>query len=157
MNTLHILIGIPGCGKSTYARKLAETTGGRIVSSDGIRKELTGTEEYLYPELNRRVFEIFHSRIADWIKESDVIADATNIHVKDWRNAIALCPEGTPRKVYWFDIRPDVAMRRMDSRERKVPRDVVERMWKTMEDNRRNLKYYFNEDDITVIGEDERI
>lgn len=156
MNTLHLLIGIPGCGKSTYATKIADSTGGRIVSSDGIRKELTGTEEYLYPELNAKVFSIFRNRVAEWIKECDVIADATNIHVKDWRTYTSLCPEGTKFRAYWFDISPDVAMKRMEGRERKVPRDVVEKMWETMRSNSQQLAEYFSSDGLTIIGEDEK-
>lgn len=157
MHTLHLMIGIPGCGKSTYARKLAESTGGRIVSSDGIRKELTGTEEYLYPELNTKVFGIFESRVAEWIKDTDVIADATNIHVKDWKKYVGLCPEGTVAKAYWFLVCPDIAMERMEGRERKVPREVVERMWETMFQNRKYLPECFKEGCIQIINPDEKI
>lgn len=157
MSTLHLLIGIPGCGKSTYAKRLADETHGRIVSSDGIRKELTGTEEYLHPELNTKVFAIFRSRVTEWIKDTDVIADATNIHVKDWRTYIGLCPEGTQHKAYWFDISPDIAMARMEGRERKVPREVVERMWDTMVQNRKMLSDFFVESDTVIIGADEKM
>lgn len=156
MPTLHMMIGIPGCGKSTYAARLAETTGARIVSSDGIRKELTGTEEYLYPELNTKVFGIFRSRVAEWIKDTDVIADATNIHVKDWKTYVGLCPEGTAAFAYWFDICPDVAMKRMEGRERKVPREVLERMWSTMAQNRQYLSECFPSDRIVFVGTDEK-
>lgn len=156
MSTLHLLIGIPGCGKSTYAQKLAETTGGRIVSSDGIRKELTGTEEYLYPELDSKVFGIFHSRVSEWIKDTDVIADATNIHVKDWKKNIELCPQGTVAIAHWFDICPDIAMKRMEGRERQVPREVVDRMWDIMTKNRPHLADCFSEDRIEIIGEHEK-
>lgn len=156
MNTLHLLIGIPGCGKSTYAKRLSDATGGLVVSSDGIRKELTGTEEYLHPELNSRVFAIFRSRIASGLKSGDVIADATNIHVKDWRTYLSLCPVGTMSRAYWFDVPPDVAMARMEGRERKVPRDVVEHMWEVMQANRDRLGEFFTEDEITVIGPGEK-
>ena len=156
MNTLHLLIGIPGCGKSTYARCLSERTGGLVVSSDGIRKELTGTEEYLYPELNRKVFAILREMVASWILRGDVIADATNIHLKDWRKYLDLCPVGTMSRAYWFDVPPDVAMERMEGRERKVPREVVEHMWEVMCANRDRLNEYFTEDEITVIGPDEK-
>ena len=152
MNTLHLLIGIPGCGKSTYGLKLAESTGATVVSSDGIRKELTGTEEYLYPELDSKVFAIFRSRVSEGMLRGDVVCDATNIHVRDWRTYLGLCPAGSMAKAYWFDIPPEVAMRRMEGRERKVPLDVVERMWNTMQANREKLNEYFTEDEIVVVG-----
>lgn len=157
MNTLHLMIGIPGCGKSTYARNLAEETGGRIVSSDGIREELTGTEEYLYPERDGEVFGLFRSRVSEWIREGDVIADATNTHVKDWRTYIGLCPEGSDYRAYWFDIGPDIAMVRMAGRKRQVPREVLERMWNTMQENRRRLPEYFAGERLKIVRADEKM
>ena len=156
MNTLHLMIGIPGCGKSTYARKLAEDTGGRVVSSDGIREELTGTEEYLHPERDSEVFGIFRSRISAWIRKGDVIADATNTHVKDWRTYIGLCPKESTYRAYWFDIEPDIAMLRMAGRKRQVPREVLERMWRTMQENRRRLPEYFPADRLKIVRADEK-
>ena len=49
-------------------------------------------------------------------------------------------------------IPPEVAMRRMEGRERKVPLEVVERMWNTMQANRDKLNEYFTEDEIVVVG-----
>ena len=82
----------------------------------------------------------------------DVVCAATNIHVRDWRTYLGLCPAGSMAKAYWFDIPPEVAMRRMEGRERKVPLDVVERMWNTMQDKRDKLNEYFTEDEIVVVG-----
>ena len=42
---LVLLVGPPGCGKSTYAKKYIETNSNTIhLTSDGIRKELWGDE-----------------------------------------------------------------------------------------------------------------
>jgi predicted kinase len=83
MPTLFIPIGIPGCGKSTWARKVIDNA--VIVSSDGIRKELfaslvAANDPQVKQTANARVFTIFHERIAAALKLGlDVIADATNL------------------------------------------------------------------------------
>ena len=51
-NRLYILIGIPGSGKTYYANKFLNKTNTVIVSTDEIRKELTGTYKFSY-ETNR--------------------------------------------------------------------------------------------------------
>ena len=40
--TFTMMVGLPGSGKSTYAKELAERTNAKICSSDAIREELTG-------------------------------------------------------------------------------------------------------------------
>lgn len=47
MNVVYfeMLVGIPGCGKSTYAREMAEAYSYTWISSDKIREELYGSEE----------------------------------------------------------------------------------------------------------------
>lgn len=153
MSTLYLLIGIPGSGKSTYAKTLEEATGGQIVSSDGIRYELTGTEEFdPDPAVNMRVFAMVRARVSSRILLGDVIVDATNVHVRDWRQYIGLCPGGTDCRAVLFDVGPDEAMRRQDGRERKVPREVLERMWGTIGGNRERIPEFFGR--WLVIGED---
>ena len=44
MPTLTLMIGCPGSGKSTIAKKMAQNTGAVIVSTDAIRGELFGDE-----------------------------------------------------------------------------------------------------------------
>ena len=133
---LIILIGIPGSGKSTWAARYAsEHPGVLVVSSDGIRAELTGTEEYLHPELDGKVFSIVRERVKTGILEHDVIVDATNIHPRDWRTYRELCPEGTVACAKVFDVDPDTAMEYQKGRERQVPREVLDRMWATLQMN----------------------
>lgn len=80
MPNLIIPVGIPGCGKSTFARLMPNIT---VVSSDAIRREINDGK-YLVTTTgkgsNTNVFEIFHHRIvrALWLNH-DVFADATNL------------------------------------------------------------------------------
>ncbi|MCQ4088280.1 AAA family ATPase [Saccharibacillus sp. JS10] len=78
MNTIHMLVGIPGSGKSVYARQLEKSTRGVIVSTDGIRQRLFGGESK-----QKNTYVIFDQAFRD-ISEAladgrDVIFDATNI------------------------------------------------------------------------------
>lgn len=81
MSNLIILAGIPGCGKSTWARMLRLP----IVSSDEIRQTIFGSLKSAHlPEVkkdaNNRVFALFHTQIGDCLtKKKSVIADATNL------------------------------------------------------------------------------
>jgi predicted kinase len=73
MPTLHIPMGIPGCGKSTWGERFGIPT----VSSDAIRAEMGDVYDQ---SRNEEVFAEFHARIADHLmRGNDVYADATNL------------------------------------------------------------------------------
>ena len=72
MKEFIMLMGLPGCGKSTFAKKLA-AEGYHICSSDAIREE-TGLTD------NDKVFRILHGRVISHLKSGEnVIYDATNL------------------------------------------------------------------------------
>lgn len=74
---LFILVGIPGCGKSTWARTYFHR--GSIVSSDAIREYKWPGEPYRR-ERNQEVFAEFYRRIGEMLKEGEeVVADATSL------------------------------------------------------------------------------
>lgn len=132
MNTLYVMVGLPGSGKSTYANKFAEEISAKVVSSDAIRAELFGDESIQSkPAL---VFDIVYERIEDTLKQGqDVILDATNIRRRDRGNAIVLAGRlgakceaivmGTPSEVCW---------EHNCARERVVPRYAFEKMLEHM-------------------------
>ena len=73
MVTVHMLVGIPGSGKSTYSNNvLAKEFNCRIVTTDGIRMEHPDwPESQVWPEVYRRIAE-------DITNGKDVIYDATS-------------------------------------------------------------------------------
>lgn len=78
---LTMLVGIPGTGKTTWAR--SALAAGRVISSDAIRDEL-GVE--YSPESNEEVFALYWSRIEKLLGDGwSVIADATNLRAEDWQ------------------------------------------------------------------------
>ena len=80
MKTLIILSAMPGSGKSTWAKKYQEEhPHALIVSSDGIRYEITGQAQDFSRQ--KEVWELFSLRIHEYAKKYDdvtVILDALN-------------------------------------------------------------------------------
>lgn len=80
MATLNIIIGIPGSGKSNYAKKYLLINNSVYLSSDDIRVELYGFEDQTHNDV---VFETMKKRTLNALKEGkDVIYDATNLNKK---------------------------------------------------------------------------
>jgi protein phosphatase len=74
---LFILVGIPGSGKSTWARTFFDPRS--IISSDEIRKQKWPGEDYQY-ERNEETFAEFYRRIGDMLEEGRlVVADTTGL------------------------------------------------------------------------------
>ena len=90
MKTIHMLIGIPGSGKTTYGSKLQSELNCMIVSSDGIRSmHPDWPEQDVFPEVYRLCsIELNAGR--------DVIVDATNIDTNTRKN---FCDEIRKRTV----------------------------------------------------------
>ena len=80
MATLNIMIGIPGSGKSNYAKKCLINDNTEYLSSDGIRIELYGFEDQTHNDV---VFETMKKRTLNALRDGkDVIYDATNLSKK---------------------------------------------------------------------------
>ena len=124
MAELRMLIGLPGCGKSTYA----ENSGLIVHSSDAIRAELSLGETEgakTFDTLNKRV-------IADLRADKAVIFDATNLSRKDRMNTLKMLNNAvrTPFKkvAVLFVVPVEVCMERNRNRTRVVPDYVYNRM-----------------------------
>ena len=73
---VHLLIGIPGSGKTTYSKILQEELHCDVISSDKVRDNHPEmTEDKIWPEIYRLVS-------VDLKNNRDVIFDATNITPK---------------------------------------------------------------------------
>ena len=72
MATIYVMVGIPGSGKSTFAKELSEKLKIKVVSSDNVRDENKDMPE-------KDIFGEVYRLVASEIKRgSDVILDATN-------------------------------------------------------------------------------
>ena len=135
MATIHVMVGIPGSGKSTYAKKLSEEFGIKVISSDDVRD--------LNPKMEEKdIFGEVYRLISCEIKEGkDVILDATN-STKFIRSRIVerLKPYNITYDMvaYYFPIDYKTCYERIERRNQKridryFPLDVLESYYKKAE------------------------
>ena len=120
-----LLVGLPGCGKSTWLAN----QGLRALSSDGIREILA--DDPTDQSLNARVFAtlryLLRQRLA--IGRPVTYVDATHLSVEERRPYLTLAAAyGCDVEAVWFDIPVTVCQERNLGRERVVPAEVIERL-----------------------------
>lgn len=87
---LVLLSGLPGAGKTTFARRLAEFLPAGHLESDAIRFELAGRPTYS-PSESARVFATIERRAAASLDAGRVtIIDATNVTRRDRKRFVRL-------------------------------------------------------------------
>jgi predicted kinase len=125
-----LLIGLPGSGKSTFARSLNS----RIISTDTIRAQLFGDAaiQGSWLKVWLEVRSQFH-HAASAIVSGEIefaIYDATNAVRKQRRAAIALARKAGFTHIIGVWINPpiEVCLERNRRRSRQVPEEVIDRM-----------------------------
>lgn len=122
MNKLYTMVGIPGSGKSTIANQIPNAI---IISSDAIRKELYGAEEI--QGNGKQVFDLVYKRIGEELtKGHDVVFDATNLTPKARKAVFRFTAEHI---AVFVNTSLDECLKRNAARERKVPEEVIYRMY----------------------------
>jgi predicted kinase len=144
---LILLCGVPGSGKTTYAKDYVERNSNTIhLSSDAIRKELYGDESIqgnpgeVFTLMQKRAIEALNNGI-------DVIYDATNITRKDRSGIIGVCPKFAKIEchIVWAPI--EECIERDSKRGRTVGKEVIDKMLKRFQ-----APYYDEDiDDIKII------
>lgn len=127
MAKLIMLIGVPGSGKTTFARKMSSELGYKIISSDVIRQTFPGIEE-------NKVFPTVYKMCIEELKNNrNVILDATNITPKvrkrAW-DALDSYEVKYEKVAYYFDTPQDICVsrvekRNLDKNELYLPVDVI--------------------------------
>jgi len=149
--TLILLVGVPGVGKSTYAKNyISEGTKTSVhLSSDKIREELYGNESIQGDPAE--VFSLMQKRAVEALKEGhDVIYDATNVTRRDRASIIGICPKFAKIEahVIWAPI--EECIKRDSARDRTVGKAVIDKMLKRFQ------APYYDEgiDEIKIITPD---
>ncbi len=132
---LYILVGIPGSGKTTYAR--AELATCLRVSLDDMRLMLTGNS--FNPRYESLVAEIGNASLDIVMRASrrrgyDIVFDVTSVS-RRWRSATirrAVSNDLDPHCIF-FDIPLSVALQRNRARSNPVPEAVVARFFRQLE------------------------
>ena len=85
-----MLAGLPGSGKSTFAREVTARYPFLVMETDRLRKTLVVEPQYT-PEEHRRVFRSCHRLIAEFLGQGyPVLFDATNIARRSRRPVFAI-------------------------------------------------------------------
>lgn len=129
MPDLIILAGLPGAGKSTFAKTFFEYKYA-IISSDDIRKRLAGSLREAH-EQQLKPWDVFYQEIASRLRHRvDVVADATFLTPRHRRRALGVAEaHGADTHLILFQNH-DVAMDRNADRAEadRVPDTVMDGM-----------------------------
>lgn len=139
MNKLIMLVGIPGSGKSTWAKEQVTASGGRVkrVNRDDLRAMIdcgqwSKANEKLIVEVRNRII------VESLRRFNDVIVDDTNLtryHERDLRNLLDELTFKPEFEVKVFDTPFEVCVERNAKREgrARVPDNDMLRMRKDFE------------------------
>ena len=149
MKTLIVLSAIPGSGKSTWSEQYRLTHKHvKIVSSDAIRKELTG--QYQDPSREKDVWEIYYNRINEYFEKNDdvtVIADSTNITNNFRLFPLEKCPNHDRSVLVVLKKKLDQVLEQNHVRNEAkfVPEYAIKNMWDKWEDVNDEVKNAYDE------------
>jgi predicted kinase len=126
---LTILAGIPGSGKSTWAKSVLPDA--HYVSSDDIREQMGDVYDQTR---NAEVFRIFHADISVALAQGKrVVADSTALDAKARSRLTALAfVNGAKTHLVLFTNVAQAVIRNRE-RERVVPQEAMERMLDKLE------------------------
>ena len=124
VNKLIIMIGIPGCGKSTYAQAM-EDANTVVISSDIIRKELLGDEQD--QNNNALVFSTLYAKSREFLKKGkDVVIDATNINTFERKRVLDNFKDLNIKRIALvIDTDIKICIERDSLRARHVGEDII--------------------------------
>ena len=147
MAALNIMIGIPGSGKSSYAKKYLLTNNLVYLSSDDIRIELYGFEDQTH---NTEVFErMKRETLIALQNDFDVVYDATNLSKKrrsDIIKSAKMCDAEVNAYLCCTPINI-ILERNITRQERQIPWDKLVQMIQSIEPP----MYYEGFDNIYLI------
>lgn len=131
MPTLVIVAGIPGCGKSTWAKHFLERKY-VIVSTDDIRRREFGSLKAAHAaEANEKIFAEFHRQIEDALVHNiDVVADATSLTAESRLVLRDIADRANARThlVLFKNVQQALDRNVQRDEDARVPTDVMEHM-----------------------------
>lgn len=150
-SVLVLCVGIPGSGKTSWIKEYIKSHPlTYVVSTDEIRKELTGVEQCIDPSQNEMIHEEARKRVKIILGDPnslgglgpEIIVDSTNVDFHEWQAYKELAPSIMLAKI--FDITVDEAMKHQEQRERRVPREIVEMKYNQLQESKKYISFYFN-------------
>ena len=138
-DSLVIMVGIPGSGKSTIAKKIANNET-QIISTDKIRGEINGSEES--QSNTKEVFNEYHRRIDENLKNGELtIADATSIQDYARQNLYTIAQKyNRPIRIIIMNISLEQSLAQNNKRDRKVLEEVIKKMFNELKNEYEKIK-----------------
>lgn len=131
MSVIHMLVGIPGSGKSHYAKELSKREKAVLVATDSIRERLFGSESK--QKNTYLVFDEAFSEIEQALGTGrNVVFDATNVS-RDRRLKFLKRFKDFPVQCHIFDTPYAVAKERIEGRKRRISDTVLTKFAKNFE------------------------
>jgi len=131
MNVIHMLAGIPGSGKSHYAKELCKRERAVLVSTDAIREQLFGSESK-----QKSSYLVFDRAFAEMERAlgsgRNVVFDATNVS-RERRLKLLKRFKDVPVECHVFDTPYALARERILARKRKIEDKVLTKFAKNAE------------------------
>lgn len=142
MTTLTILRGLPGSGKSTWARKHIDSNT-VIVSLDGLREMMAGGRqawhETMNPQLNRILVRQAHTIISDLLaKGVNVISDSQHVNPRFCVDEVQIAARHKAHvETFTFNTPLDVLLERNQTRPEndRVPEEYLRTQYETWHEN----------------------
>ncbi|WP_152393215.1 AAA family ATPase [Paenibacillus guangzhouensis] len=123
MSVIHMLAGIPGSGKSHYAKELCKRERAVLVSTDAIREKLFGSESK-----QKNTYLVFDRAFAEMEQAlgsgRNVVFDATNVS-RDRRLKLLKRFQDVPVECHVFDTPYELARERILARKRRIDDKVL--------------------------------
>ena len=131
MGVAVIGMGLPGVGKTTHLRRLAEELDAVYICADDIRAEVNG-----HPSVQsdpKRIWGIVHKRARKALMQGgNVVIDGTHIKRRDRVASIRACNCAESVTLIWYQAPVQVCIARNLRRKRQVPEAVIRRMSKIL-------------------------
>ncbi|MCS7206428.1 MAG: ATP-binding protein [Dehalococcoidia bacterium] len=117
---LIVISGLPGSGKSTFSRLLAQRIPVLLLESDALRKALFPTPTHS-PQESARLFRAIHSLIEDCLQKGiPVLLDATNLQEVHREPLYAIAErQRVPLILVWVEAPEEVVRQRLERRARR--------------------------------------
>ena len=136
MKELILMMGVPGSGKSTYARNILKY-GDIYVSRDEIRYSMLTDEDDYFAKENEVIktfIQYIDEALVDTQYQGKVYADATHLSPKSRVQVLNQLKNKNKVSVIYLDVPLNVILARNAQREGRalVPENVIRRMYKSI-------------------------
>lgn len=150
---LVVLVGVAGCGKSTFARQYFEDH--EVVSSDECRRMVSGDpdDQAATPD----AFDLLTFLVAKRLKWRRLtVVDATNVRERERSRLLGLAGKhDVPAVAIVLDLPLEVCLERDAARGRSVGGDVLRRQHRALEADRDGLQPGRGWEAVRVLGDPE--